>query len=133
MVYIDGSPYLDGGCSMKIPVDWAIEQGYEKIVVVRTRERRYRKPPQRLDALYERLYDTYPILRENLEHETEIYNELCDHLDALEKQGRIFVIAPTRPVRILRFEGDMEKLGALYQSGYCDAGGRMHALEEYLK
>lgn len=133
MVYIDGSPYLDGGCSVKIPVDWAIEQGYEKIIVVRTRDRRFRKHKQRLDPIYERIYDTYPILRRLLENEAEMYNSLCDHIDALEKQGRIFVIAPSRPVRIMRFEGDMEKLGSLYQLGYCDAGGRMHALENYLK
>lgn len=133
MVYIDGSPYLDGGCSIKIPVDWAIAEGYEKIIVVRTRDRAYRKPEQRLDQLYKRLYDTYPLLLQELKEETERYNTLCDHIDKLEKQGRIFVIAPTRPVRILRFEGDMEKLGLLYQRGYFDAGGRMHALEQYLK
>lgn len=132
MVHIGGSPYLDGGCSVKIPIDWALSEGFEKIVVVRTRDRAYRKPPQRMSALIERLYNTYPILARELEEETKRYNTLCDHVDALEREGRIFVIAPTRPVRIMRFEGDMERLGALYQLGYCDAGGRLHALEKYL-
>ena len=31
MVLIDGQQYLDGGCSVSIPLDWALEEGYEKI------------------------------------------------------------------------------------------------------
>ena len=44
MVYLDGIPYLDGGNSDCIPVDWAIGQGYEKIIVVKTHERGWRDP-----------------------------------------------------------------------------------------
>ena len=43
MVDIDGKPYLDGGCSCKIPYQWAIDQGFEKIVVIKTRHADYRK------------------------------------------------------------------------------------------
>ena len=39
MVNVDGIPCLDGGCSCGIPFDWALGQGYEKIVVIRTRHR----------------------------------------------------------------------------------------------
>ena len=46
MVNVDGVPCLDGGCSCGIPFDWALSQGYEKIVVIRTRHRGYRKPPK---------------------------------------------------------------------------------------
>ena len=37
-VKIDGKAYLDGGCSCPIPLDWALKQGYRRIVVVTTRE-----------------------------------------------------------------------------------------------
>ena len=47
MVDVNGVPCLDGGCSCGIPFDWALGQGYDKIVVIRTRHRSYRKPPQR--------------------------------------------------------------------------------------
>ena len=43
-VKIDGKAYLDGGCSCPIPLDWALKQGYRRIVVVTTREKGYRKP-----------------------------------------------------------------------------------------
>ena len=42
-VVIKGVPYLDGGCTMRIPYQWALDEGYEKIVVIRTRDRGYRK------------------------------------------------------------------------------------------
>ena len=35
-VWIDGMPYLDGGCADKIPYAWALAAGFEKIIVVRT-------------------------------------------------------------------------------------------------
>jgi predicted patatin/cPLA2 family phospholipase len=38
MVMIDGVPYLDGGCSCKIPYEWALQKGFPKILVIRTRE-----------------------------------------------------------------------------------------------
>lgn len=30
MVWMEGYPYLDGGCSDKIPFDWALREGYKK-------------------------------------------------------------------------------------------------------
>lgn len=41
MVVVEGRECLDGGCSRCIPYEWALEQGYEKIVVYRTREEAY--------------------------------------------------------------------------------------------
>ena len=55
-VMIDGVPYLDGGCACKIPYAWALEQGFEKIVVIRTREAAFRdrgRVRRRADALAE--------------------------------------------------------------------------------
>ena len=53
MVMIDGIPYLDGGCACKIPYGWALDQGYERIVVVRTRDLSFRdegRVRRRVDA-----------------------------------------------------------------------------------
>ena len=80
MVMIDGVPYLDGGCSCAIPYRWAMEQGYEKIVVLRTRDAAFRCTDQtrrRIDALPEnghkrklqgarRILRAYPAVREQL-------------------------------------------------------------------
>ena len=49
-VMLDGQPYLDGGCSCPIALNWALQQGFEKIVVVATRQKGFRKsqPGQRM-------------------------------------------------------------------------------------
>ena len=42
-VIIDDIPYLDGGCSEQIPYGYAKLSGQKKIMVVRTREKEFRK------------------------------------------------------------------------------------------
>lgn len=134
-VMIGDTPYLDGGCSdCKIPVQWAIDEGFEKIVVVRTQHRDYRKEvsarTSRVAA--NTIYRHYPEFADMLEKSDELYNEMCERLLELEAEGRIFVIAPSRQVDISRLEGDMSKLGALYDLGYLDARNQLDALKEYL-
>ena len=48
------------------------------------------------------------------------YNEKMDTIDALEEQGKVFVIRPKHPVSVSRIEKDVEKLTALYQEGRQD-------------
>lgn len=132
MVELNGQPYLDGGLGTKIPLDWALEQGFEKIVIVRTRDKKYRKPARKPKAIVQVEYRDYPEIQRDLDEETPRYNLLLDRIDQLEKEGRIFVIAPSRPITIRRFEGDMEELGALYWQGYEDAAAQLDALRAYL-
>ncbi|MBR4478168.1 MAG: hypothetical protein IKO96_05995, partial [Spirochaetales bacterium] len=61
------------------------------------------------------------------------FNRLNDELEELHKAGKVFVIAPSEPVEVSRFEGDMEKLGELYWLGHKDAEDSFDALREYLK
>lgn len=44
-VEIDGVPYLDGGCADKIAFQWALDQGFKKIIVVKTQPEEFRKEP----------------------------------------------------------------------------------------
>ena len=126
--------YLDGGCCCKIPYQWALDEGFEKIVVVRTRDRSFRKEIAALKnrAAANTVYRHYPEFADAVEHADEMYNEQCDELEHLEQSDRIFTIAPSRPVDISRLEGDMEKLGSLYDLGYLDARNHLEALEAYL-
>ncbi len=132
-VMIEGRPYLDGGIACKIPVDWAVDQGFDKIVIIRTRDVSYRKAAKKPVELNRVEYGRkYPAIMRQLMEETPAYNLLLDRIETLEKQGKVFVIAPSVPVGIHRFEGNMEKLGALYEQGYEDARSRMIALKKYL-
>ena len=122
MVKIGNNHYLDGAVTMPIPVDWAIEQGHKNILVVLTRDRNYRKPKvsNAMKRVYKRVYHKYPNLVEKLCTMPERYNNLKVHINELEKQGRIIVIAPKEPVTVSRLEKDREKLQKLYEDGKRD-------------
>ena len=131
MVSVDGVPCLDGGCSCGIPYDWALAQGFEKIVVIRTRDRGFRKKPKERNTA-EAVYRRWPEFAQAVDRIAPTYNELCDRLEGLEQIGRIFVQAPERPIRVSRVEGNLEKLGALYWQGYTEGLNAIPALSQYL-
>ena len=123
-------------CSVAFGLDWALQEGYEKIIVVRTRDRSYRKDPNHssIAFLQKQLYGRkYPEFLNVWQQSAERYNVLCDRTDQLEKEGRIFVIAPSVPVTVGRLEKDIEKLGSLYWMGYHDAESDLASLLAYLK
>ncbi len=130
-VTIKGVPYLDGGCAEKIPWSWAEKCGEEKIVVVRTRELSYRRKPG-LSKMAKVWYGDYPDFLNSLAVVNEQFNDTVEMLERKAKSGEIFLVAPSEPVRVKRFDGDMDKLGALYWLGYNDMMANMDKLREYL-
>jgi hypothetical protein len=135
MVEINNNHYLDGAVTTSIPVKWALEQGYEKVVVVLTRDRTYRKPmlSNKMKKLYKLAYHKYPKLIEKLNTMPERYNKLQEEIIDLEKEGKIFIIRPEKEVTVSRLEKDKEKLENLYKEGIAEAEKNLDALKEYLE
>lgn len=131
MVMIDGVPYLDGGCSCKIPYQWALDQNYEKIVVIRTRDPAFRKK-EKGGAAALRFYRHYPAFAQKLADSNRDYNRQCDEIERLHAEGRLMRLAPSMPVTVSRIEGDLEKLGALYQLGWNDCIDTLEEMRAYL-
>ncbi len=134
MVMVEGAPCLDGGVSLSIPYRRALEEGYDKIVVITTREHGYRKPPvsRPVARMYARVYRHYPALVRALLNTPRRYGAELDELDRLEAQGRLFVLRPPRPVTVSRAEKDVEKLRALYQEGLETCRESLSSLRAYL-
>ena len=63
----------------------------------------------------------------------ERYNNLKVHINELENQGRIMVIAPKEPVTVSRLEKDKEKLEKLYEDGKRDMEEKISKLEELIE
>lgn len=133
-IMIDGNPYLDGGCDDRIPYKWALNNGYKKVIVVRTRDRDFRIKPnfQRRYGITKRWYSEYPDFSYILARTDEDYNILCDKLNKDEKKGKIFVIAPSEPLSVKMLEKDLNKLKDIYLLGYNDCLKSLDALKEYL-
>ncbi len=135
MVLVDGVPCLDGGVSLSIPYQRALEEGFDKVVVVTTREHGYRKGPvsRPVARLYARMYRAYPQLVNALLRAPRRYGQELDELDRLEAQGKVFVLRPPAPVTVSRAERDTEKLRALYQQGVDTCRAQLPRLLAYLE
>ena len=131
-VKINGIPYLDGGCTEKIPYHLAKKEGHERIIVIRTRDRSFRREEKNNHILSNILYMRYPAFREAMGNASKNYNLVAEELEADEAAGRTFMQAPKDPVNIKKFESDMEKLGDLYFRGYNEMKEKMPALWAYL-
>ena len=116
--YVDGVPMVDGGVCDAIPVRHAIADGFERNVIVLTREKGYRKPEKDF-YLPGFIYRRYPAIRERLRLRYRHYNETLDFVDRLECEGKALVIRPRGPLRVGRTCDDARKLKALYEEGYA--------------
>ena len=117
ITYVDGVPMLDGGIADSIPLEYAFSQGYDRAVVVLTRNRGYRKKEGGM-KMAKVFYRKYPALQKALAERNKKYNQTMDLIETLENQGRIIVIRPEQPVEVGRMEKDIAKLTALYEEGY---------------
>jgi predicted patatin/cPLA2 family phospholipase len=132
-VIIDGKEYLDGGVACKVPYQFALNEKQEKIVIVLTRERGYRKKENRLvseNALI--MYHHHEAFAQKLAHTRDNAAKEYEGIEKLEEEGRVFCFYPSRPINISRLEGDMEKLGDVYHLGYQDCLDNLDRLKEYL-
>ena len=132
MTRLDGHLYLDGGISDSIPVRHAMELGYERNIVVLTREKEYRKPTAgRSRWITYMMYQNYPMLAEQLESRNRRYNETIEYLEELEAKQRILIIRPYK-VLVSRADNNTERLQAFYRQGYETAEQRMKEIQDFV-
>ena len=117
MIDVDGQPYLDGGIVDSIPVGRAIDMGYDRNVLVLTRNRGYRNTSKDR-KIPKFIYKKYPRLRVALSRRIAEYNHQLDMVEEMEDKGLVDVIRPLRPMDVDRIEKDEKKLEALYEEGF---------------
>lgn len=117
IAYVDGEPMLDGGIADSIPIERARALGYDRNVVVLTRNRGYRKPDKK-GVVPPFMYRKYPALREAIANRNKLYNTQLELIERLEDEGEIVVIRPEKPIVVDRMERDVTKLLDLYNEGY---------------
>lgn len=131
-VNIDGKFYLDGSIADSIPYNWLLSKGCDKVVVILTRDKNYRKKPtsEKITRLF---YNKYPYLANRILKRHEDYNQSVKKLEELENDGRAFVIRPSKPIKIKRVEADPDKLQEVYDFGVNDCKALLSNLMEYMK
>lgn len=134
MIEVEGKKYLDGGVSMPIAYQRALDLGYDKVILVLTRHHGYQKPPMSslMRKAYARYFAPLPEFQEALYDVPKRYNRMQKEIDELEAAGRIFVIRPEFPVTVSRVERDLRKLEDLYEEGRRVATEQLPRLRAYL-
>lgn len=133
MVDLDGDKFLDGGISDSIPIKKAIEDGYEKNIIILTRPKQYRKEPIKHKSIIKFKYNKYPELVNIMLNRYKNYNDTLDYIEQLEKEGKVFVIRPSRNLQVDRLEKNPDKLEALYDLGYEDIKIVYDEMKEWIK
>lgn len=130
---IDGVPYYDGGMSDPLPVDRAFLQGCDKVVVITSKPRTYMKKKERPRILYTLRLLRYPKMIEMLNNRHIRYMADFRHVFDLEKQGKVFVFAPSKTLDMSTFAMNAEDNQALYDLGIADYEQLAAELKKFMK
>lgn len=131
-VYINGTPYFDGGICDSIPLRKSEEEGFEKNVVVLTQPRNFTKKPTGMASFIKLKMRKYPKLIDAMNNRHIMYNNTLDYIKKQEAAGKVFVIAPDEPLPVKRVEKDREKLIHCHKIGYDICNRKYNELVDFL-
>lgn len=113
--------YYDGGVSDAIPIEYALDAGADRIVLILTR-------PIDADVSFDKericsvlLKSKYPNVSEALLKRGERFHNSIELAKKLEKDGRLIIIAPSDIGHLKTLTKDIGDLTALYERGKQDA------------
>jgi len=124
--------YFDGGVSDSIPVKFALEK-HSKAVVVLTRPWGYRKDEMKGKMLFEMAFRKYPRFLDILLARNELYNQTLEYCEKMEREGRLFILAPSPGYQVGRTEKSLERREALYGHGYKLMEQEFNTMNQFLE
>lgn len=133
VVKIGSKRYLDGGISDILPIERAIKEN-DKVIVVLTREKGYRKKKEfvLLRFLSHLVYHKDKELLKEMKTRAKRYNNKLDLIEKLAEENKIVVIYPSVK-SIKRIEHDKSLATNFYNNGLLVAENEYNRLISYLK
>ncbi|MBT2682713.1 patatin family protein [Bacillus sp. ISL-37] len=131
-IEFQGRTLMDGGIADPIPIRKAMADGVVKNVIVLTKPKGYRKKKSSLSWLPRYVYKEYKGLHTALEKRYKLYNETLDYIEELEAKKEVFVIRPSKDLKVGRVERNPDKLTQLYEVGFEDAKESFGELKDWL-
>lgn len=129
-VWVNGTPYLDGGVADSIPLKAFQALGYERNIVVLTQVDGYQKKASSHKS--PQVYRKYPQFQRAMQSRPQRYNETLAQIKESVKQGSTLVIQPSRDLHIHRMEKDLRKVRAMYMLGRHDAKKNLPKIRRFL-
>ena len=132
IVKLDNNCYLDGGISDSIPLKAAFDLGFDKNIVVLTRPKGYVKKPFSLLWLVKLVYRKFPNFINTIKNRHKVYNQTIEDIEQLEDKKQIFVIRPSKLIKIGRMETNVEIIKQMYELGRQDALKAVNDVKNFL-
>lgn len=132
IVEIEGSKYLDGGCTDSIPITAFRSMGYQRNAVILTQPADYRKKPE-MQTMPFLFYRKYPVFAAALRQRHQVYNKTVAEIEKMAEQGSVFIIRPGHSLNIGRLETDPDKVQRVYDTGRTDAENLLPDLQKWLQ
>ena len=133
IVEVDGYRLLDGGIADSIPIEWFRSIGYERNIVILTRDKTYRKKKNKMIPLFKTVLHKYPEIARAMKQRHVMYNQELKQVEEQEKYGKALVIRPSEPITISRTENDPEKLEEVYQLGRKDGLINLEKMRTFIR
>lgn len=130
---IDGDYYLDGGITGGIAIKAAIEAGFKKFFVIRTRTKGYRKkaPNYIVREFIKKYYKNYGHISDLIINRYKNYNDSVDLINSLEKEGRCYTIYPDK-MSLTNRTSNYSKLIEHYNRAYFNTRKEINKIKKYL-
>ena len=131
-VEVGGRLLLDGGLADSIPLEFMNSKGYDRNVVILTREEGYRKTAEHAMWLMKPLLRKWPKVIEALQRRPAMYNKQLQVVRDQEREGKAFVFRPMKPLDVSRTTHDAMEMNRVYQQGRDEAKQRLEELKKFL-
>ncbi len=132
IVKVDGYEMLDGGIVCPIPYAYMEQQGFNRNVIVLTRQKGYSKKKSPIVPLMKVVLRKYPAMAEAMAVRHTVYNRQLVEIAQKEARGEVLVIRPPEDPAIGRTEKDPEELERVYQMGRQEALRRLDEVRAFL-
>lgn len=132
-VMADGQKYYDGGVSDSIPVERALADGCDKVVVISSKPRDFVKKPESLRPIYTLLCMRYPKIRHAIDHRHIMYAKCQKEMFQREKEGKAFLFCPSEHLPMSTYAMDSDANQALYDLGVQDYNRVRDAFRAFLR
>lgn len=117
-VIINGKRYFDGGISNPIPIEKALLDNNEKVVLILTRPKDEEKEQSVDKSAAALLKKEFPALSNALQNRYLTYNSQLKKARESEKEGKVLIIAPDSLNGLKTLTKDSTKIEQLYKSGW---------------
>lgn len=132
VVKVGNNRYLDGGISDSIPLQFMVDQGCDKCLVIRTQPKGYIKKQYKFIRGISFLLRKYPNLVKALQERHIMYNKELAYIDELQNKGTAYVITPPESLNISALETDPNEINRVYNTGRQVALDNLDKICEFL-